>query len=90
MKIYKNVKEAVNEMFFKEVLGLPKPIKIKKTTKLSDFCQNKAFEEEMVDLYVDRIERVFKVSIRKMKNKPISEILILLEDKKKKHSIFGS
>lgn len=89
MKVYKNIKEAVNEMFFKEVLGLPKPIKIKKTTKLSDFCQNKEFSDEMVDMYVDRAERTFRVSIRKMKDKPIVDLLSYIESKKKKHSIYG-
>lgn len=89
MKVYKNIKEAVNEMFFKEVLGLPKPIKIKKTTKLSDFCRNKEFEDEMVDMYVDRAERTFRVSIRKMKDKPIVDLLSYIESKKKKHSIYG-
>lgn len=89
MQVYKNLKVAVHEMFFKEVLGLPKPIKIKKTTVLADFCRNKKFEKEYVDMLVDKTERVFKVSIRKIKNKPLEEILIYIEQRKVKHSMYG-
>lgn len=89
MQVYKNLKVAVHEMFFKEVLGLAKPIKIKKNTVLADFCRNKKFEKEYVDMLVDKTERVFKVSIRKIKNKPLEEILIYIEQRKVKHSMYG-
>ena len=89
-QVYKNLKEAVNLMFFKEVLGLPKPLKIKKNMVLSHFCKHKKFEEEYVDMLVDKVERVFKVSIKKIKNKPVSEILGYIEMKKVQHSRYGS
>jgi len=85
MQVYKNLKEAVHEIFFKEVLELPRPIKIKKTTVLTDFCRNKKFEKEYAAMLVDKTERVFKVSIRKIKNKPLEEILIYIEQQKAKN-----
>lgn len=88
MQVYKTIKEAVLDIFFKEVLGLPKPIKIKKNTVLADFCRNKKFEQEYVDMLVDRTDRVFKISIRKIKNKSLEEILLFLEQKKKKNSMY--
>lgn len=90
MQVYSNLKEAVNQMFFKEVLGLAKPVKIKKTTMLADFCSNKKFETEYVDMLVDKTERVFKVSIKKIKNKPVSEILVYIEQGKQRHARYGS
>lgn len=81
--------EAVNDMFFRQVLGTP-PIKnIKKNITLSHFCKNKKFEVEFVDMCVDKIERVFNVSVRKIKNKPLEEILKYIEMKKTRDSLYG-
>lgn len=87
-KVYKNMKEAVNEMFFRQVLGLPKALKIKKNTTLASFCQNKKFETEYVEMLSDKMERVFNVSIKKIKDKPLVEILLFVEQRKIRASSF--
>lgn len=76
-------------MFFKDVLGAKVPTKIKKSAKIADFCQNKKFAEEYVDMVVDRTERVFNTSIKKIKEKSLEDILTYLEMVKQKHSRYG-
>lgn len=85
---FKSVKEAVLFMFFHDVIGLAKPVKIKKNTMLRDFSPNKKFEEEYVDMIVDRVERVFNVSIRRIKNKSVEEILKYIELQKQKSALY--
>jgi hypothetical protein len=89
-KVYKTMKEAVADMFFRKVLGVAVPLKIKKTTKIEDFCPNKKFKKEYVELIIDNTDRVFNVSIRKIKDKSLAEILVYLEHRKMKHSTYGS
>lgn len=84
------MKEAVNEMFFTQVLGLPKPLKLKKNATLATFCRQKKFEKEYVDMLTDKIERVFNVSVKQIKNKSVSDILIFIEQRKAKQSLYRS
>lgn len=89
-KTYKNMNEAVRDIFFSKVLGVPAPKQIKKSQVIGDFCKNKAFSAEYVDMVVDRTERELSVSIRKIKNKPLMEILDFIEKKKMLHSRYGN
>lgn len=88
-KTYATMEEAVLDMLFKQVLE-QKPKKIKKTTLLIDFCPFKGFEKDMMQVYLDRTERIFGVSIKNLQNKPLQEIVQFLVQRKKKDSIYGS
>lgn len=88
-KTYATTEEAVLDMLFTQVFE-QKPKKLKSTTKLVDFCQHKGFEKEMIQVYIDRIQRVFGVSIRNLQNKPMPEIVAFLVQRKKKDAIYGN
>lgn len=81
--MYRTIKEAIIDIFFKEILEIKKPLKIKKNTKLTDFCQNKNFEKEFLEMMINRVERTFKVNIRKVKNESLEEIFNFIEYQKK-------
>jgi hypothetical protein len=89
MKIHKTLKEAVAEMFFKEVLGASQKV-LKQGDTLSAFCPDKKFLKEFLKMYVDRTERVFGASIKNMEEKPLLEILDFLTERKRKDSVYGN
>lgn len=86
--IYKTMRDAVEDMMFSKVLETKKR-KIKKSETLRSFIKNKKFEEEYLDLFVDKVFIVFGCSIKKIKEKPLSEILDYLEKVKNNHSRYG-
>lgn len=88
MKSYNTVSEAVESMFFEQVLCCPKK-PITKTTHLSDFAPDKKFVKEYIQMYVDKSTRVFGVSIRNIQSKPLVEILKFLSARKLKDGIYG-
>lgn len=81
--MYRTIKEAIIDIFFKEILEIKKPLKIKKNTKLTDFCQNKKFEKEFLEMMINRVDRTFKANIRKVKNESLEEIFNFIEYQKK-------
>ena len=87
--VYKNMEEAVEIMFFEQVLGT-KPKKLKPATMLSDFCPDKKFEKEFLRMYIDRAQRVFGVSLRNLQSKPMTEIFAFLVTKKKRDALYGA
>jgi hypothetical protein len=82
------MEEAVIHMFFADVLS--QPIKrFSKGAKLGDLAPDRKFEKEFVDMYVDRVQSVFGVSIKALKNKPVSDILKFLVLRKKDDAKYG-
>ena len=89
MKVYATMKEAVEDMFFRDVLGVPKK-SLKKSHLLEDFCPDKRFAKEYIKMYLDKTERTFQVSIKNLQSKPVVEILEFLIKRKKNDSIYGN
>lgn len=87
-KTYKTTKEWILDKFFTDVVGV-KMRKIKKTDTLRSLVTKKKFEEEFVDMYVDKVQIIFNVNIRKLKNKPLEEIILHIENQKRMHSFYG-
>lgn len=87
-KVYKTMNEAVEDIFFSKILETKKR-KLKKTDTLRTFVKIKKFEDEYVDMFVDKITLVFGCSIKKIKEKPITEILQYMVKIKNNHSRYG-
>jgi len=86
--MYKTIEEMVIDKFSREVLDLKKPIaKNKYRLDLASFAPNKKFAPDYTEMYVDKVWLVFNVSIKKIKQKSIGEILNYLIQVKKKTMI---
>lgn len=87
-QVFKTNKDLVENQFFIQVMVLKKVPKYKNKT-ISDFSTNKKFSDEYVDMVVDRVFSIMQCSIKKIKNKPIDEIIKYLEIQKHKRAIYG-
>ncbi len=87
-KVYSTQKEMVLDKFFREVVGIA-PRKIKKGDTLKSLAPKKKFEEDFVEMYIDRTYLIFSVNIRKLKNKTLEEILEFILGQKQKHAMYG-
>lgn len=86
--VFKTNKDLVEHQFFMQVMSLKKIPKYDKKL-IVDFSTNKKFKEEFVDMIVDRVFIIMNCSIKKIKNKPIKEIIQYLEVQKQKRAIYG-
>lgn len=87
-KVYATQKEMVYDKFFREVVGTT-PRKVKKTDYLKTLAPKKKFEDDFVEMYIDRTYLIFSVNIRRLKNKPLEEILTFILGQKQKHAMYG-
>lgn len=81
---HSTIKEAILQQFTTEVLKDCKKLKLSPTTVLDDYSIDKNFAKEWGDMLSDRIERLFGISMKRIRNKSVHEILKHVEIGKKK------
>lgn len=79
--VFKTVREALEHKFITKILGKKWPFKLNQKLTLADFAEDKRFEQDFVQMFIDRVLIEFHESIIQRKNKPIKEILDYLEKK---------
>lgn len=86
--VYNNLQDFILEKFWNDIVQ-SKPKKITPTMVLSDLVPDARFKTEFLEMYVDRTELILGMSIRRIKAKPIIEIIKFLTDLKQKKIMFG-
>lgn len=87
-ELYGSIQEFVLQEFWQKVVQ-DKPRKITPSMTLTDLVPDKRFKQEFLEMYVDRTELLLGMSIRRIKNKPLVEIIRFLVDLKQKKIMFG-
>jgi hypothetical protein len=80
LKVFDQIKAD----FIKNVLQKSETTKLTSKTKLINFCEDKRFEKEFKEMFLNRTQLFFGVSILKMYDDPILDIIQYLRDIKMK------
>jgi hypothetical protein len=84
MKPTVTVLDQIKEKFIVQVMQLPANTKISNHSKLENFYTDKRFAKEFKEMYLNKAQAAFGLSILKFYDKPIVEIIKQLRDSKMK------